>query len=95
MNTKAPHWIQYIAHYRKPAPAVTVADAPPLAVVAKPTLLASVRLADKIRYVDGKRVVSEQWSGTAYKVTGTQGDYTLLEYGNGVIGRKTSDLKIA
>lgn len=74
-------------------PVVTAADAPPLAVVEKP-LLARVRLADKIRYHDGKRIVSEQWSGTAYPVTGVQHGFVILDTDYGAIGRKPENVLI-
>lgn len=102
MNTKHPRWLEYIAHYtRKPTVQAntTVADVEAkttsaLTVVEKPSL-ARIRLADKICYKDGKRIVTPQWSEQAYKITGTQGDYTLLEYGGGVIGRLSQNIKIA
>lgn len=74
--------------YRYEAPVVTVAD-----VEAQPTL-AYIRLADRVRYKDGQRIITPQWSGQAYKITGTHGEFTLLEYGNGVIGRKANEIQV-
>lgn len=74
--------------YRKP-----VTPTPPT-VVENP-LFARIRLADKIRWKDGVKIVSEQWSGQLYKVAGTQGNFTLLEYGGGVIGRLSQNIKVA
>lgn len=78
--------------YRYQSPVVTVTDAPPLAVVEKP-LLARVRLPDKIRYKDGKRIVTEQWSGRAYPVTGVQQGFVLMDTGHGIIGRRPENVR--
>jgi hypothetical protein len=93
MNTNAPHWIDYIASFRKPGLPQAVAPTP--LAVDKPQL-ASIRLADKIRYVDGMKVVSSQWSQVVYKVTGEAHGFVLLQDSRGVIiGRKPENVKAA
>lgn len=74
---------------------LTVADVPPspFAVLPDTPVFARIRLADKVRYKDGKRVVSEQWSGKAYPVIGHRNGFELLDTGYGVIGRKISDCR--
>lgn len=89
--TGATYW-QY--HYEPPVISQAVA-APPLAVESKPTL-ASIRLADKIRYRDGQKIITAQWSQPVYKVTGEAHGCILLEdYRGGVIGRKPENVKVA
>jgi hypothetical protein len=67
----------------------------PDGVYRKPIRAAHIRLADKVRYHDGKRTVRPQWSGQAYPVTGAQGEYLALRYGTGTIYRKREELKAA
>jgi hypothetical protein len=64
-------------------------------VYRKPIRAAYIRLADKIRYRDGIKVVRPQYSGQAYKVIGTQGEYLALRYGAGTIYRKREELRAA
>lgn len=67
----------------------------PDGIYRKPIRAAHIRLADKVRYHDGKRVSRPQWSGKAYTVTGQQGAYLKLQYGNGVIYRKRDTVRAA
>jgi hypothetical protein len=81
---------------RKPAvkPNLTVADVEVLTVAPAPKF-ARVRLADKIRWEDGTRIVTAQWSNKAYPIVGYQHDCLLLDTGYGIIGRRAENVKAA
>ena len=57
------------------------------------TLLCAIRLADKVRYVDGVKIVREQWSHAVYPAF-VWGDWIRVRYGNGVIYRKREDIRL-
>lgn len=73
---------------------LTAADVETLTFAPAPKF-ARLRLADKVRYKDGKRIVTQQWSNKAYPVIGHRNGFELLDTGYGVIGRKPENIKAA
>lgn len=68
---------------------------PPVATVQETLTVARIRLADKVRYKDGKRLITPQWTGQAYPVIGSKHGFLLLDTGHGVVGRKAENVKVA
>jgi hypothetical protein len=85
-------WTDYIAMHTKRPPLTIV---PKLAAPA-PIILCAVRLADKVRYVDGVQIVREQFSHRVYEYAGfagMNGEYVRLCTMHGYLYRKVADVR--
>lgn len=93
MNTKAPLWLEYIAHYTLPQ-AVPLAIVPKQAAQPVTAILCAVRLAPRTYYYsDGRQETREQFSHKVHEFVGYSGDYVLLKTAYGVIGRRVNDVQ--
>lgn len=95
MNTKAPIWNEYIAHYTRPTLAI-VPKATQAASGEPPAILCAVRLAPRTYYyADGRQVTREQFSHACYEYVRTDGDWIVIRNMHGELRRSVNDVEFA